>query len=131
MRWAAAYAAALVVVGVLDALWLGWLARDFYRREIGSLMVEEIRWIPAALFYVGYPAALVALVMNPMPATLGAAASKAALLGLTVYAVYDLTNMATLKHWSVQLALVDVAWGTFVAGMAGVAAWWAMQAITR
>ena len=28
------YLAALLVMGLLDALWLGLLARDFYRQEI-------------------------------------------------------------------------------------------------
>jgi uncharacterized membrane protein len=34
--------------------------------------------------------------------------------------------MATLKMWPVQLALVDVSWGTFVTAMAGLAAYSAM-----
>jgi uncharacterized membrane protein len=121
------YAAALVLVGVLDGLWLGLIARDFYKRELGDLMTDSVRWLPAAVFYFGYPAGLVALVLHPMPATLGAATAKAALFGLVVYAVYDMTNMATLRHWSVKLALVDIAWGTLVAAAAGAAAFAAMR----
>jgi uncharacterized membrane protein len=115
------------VVGILDALWLGWLARDFYRREIGSLMADSIRWLPAAVFYLGYPAGLVALALTPIPAGLGDAILRSALLGLVVYGVYDMTNMATLKQWSWQLAAVDMAWGTVVAACAGGAAWLAMS----
>ncbi|MDG0856266.1 DUF2177 family protein [Pelomonas puraquae] len=34
------YLVALLVMGVLDALWLGMLARDFYRQEMGAQMAE-------------------------------------------------------------------------------------------
>lgn len=97
------YLAALLVMGVLDALWLGVLARDFYRQELGEQMVAQVRWVPALLFYVAYPAALV---------------------GLVAYGVYDLTNLATLRHWPVRLALVDMAWGTFASTLAGATAAW-------
>ena len=58
------YLAALLVLGVLDALWLGWLARDFYRQAMGAQMVEQIRWAPALVFYFAFPAALVALFLD-------------------------------------------------------------------
>ena len=125
--WFYAYAAALLVLGLLDGLWLGWVARDFYRREVGDLMAAEVAKIPAAIFYFAYPAGLLALALNPLPANATAAMARAALVGLVVYGVYDLTNMATLRHWSLKLALVDVAWGVLVSAVAGTAAWFALQ----
>jgi len=38
-----------------------------------------------------------------------------------------MTNLATLRGWSVKLSLADMAWGTFVAAAAGAAAWSAMR----
>jgi uncharacterized membrane protein len=47
------------------------------------------------------------------------------------YMTYDLTNMATLKAWTVKLLVMDVAWGTFITGLsAGVSAW-AFRALGR
>jgi uncharacterized membrane protein len=125
------YGAALVVVGVLDALWLGVLARDFYRAELGALMAEQVRWVPALVFYFGYPAGLVTLALSPLPETLGAAVLRSALLGLIAYGVYDMTNLATLKGFGVRLALTDLAWGTFVTACAGAAAFSAMRWAAR
>lgn len=125
--WFTGYGAALLVLGVLDALWLGFLARDFYRRELGDLMTDSVRVVPAAIFYFAYPAGLVALVLTPLPASLGDAVFKSALLGLVAYGVYDMTNMATLRHWSLKLALTDMAWGTFITAVAGAAAFSAMR----
>lgn len=121
------YLAALLVMGVLDALWLGVLAKDFYRQEIGEQMVEQIRWVPAAVFYFAYPAALVALALFPAGQPMGQQIARAALVGLVAYGVYDLTNLSTLRHWPVKLALVDTAWGTFASMVAGAAAAWVGQ----
>lgn len=118
------YLAALLVVGLLDALWLGWLARDFYREAIGAQLVEQVRWVPALLFYVGFPAALVALAVYPAGQPLAMQVARAALVGLVAYGVYDLTNLATLRHWPLRLALADTAWGTLVSTAAGAAAAW-------
>lgn len=121
------YAAALLVIGVLDALWLGWLARGFYQREIGHLLLARFNTVPALLFYLGYPACLVLLALTPRPDTLALALGRAALLGLLAYGTYELTNLATLKGWSLRLSLVDMAWGTLVTAAAGAAAWLAMR----
>lgn len=123
------YVAALLVIGVLDALWLGWLARGFYQREIGPLLLARFNTAPALLFYLGYPVGLVLLALTPPPETLVLALGRAALLGLLAYGTYDLTNLATLKHWSLRLSVVDIAWGTLVTAAAGGAAWLAMRAM--
>tara|TARA_Y100000389_G_scaffold194699_1_gene225066 strand:- start:3528 stop:3872 length:345 start_codon:yes stop_codon:yes gene_type:complete len=37
--------------------------------------------------------------------------SDAFLLGLVIYGVYDATNYATLKNWTINMALTDTLWG--------------------
>ena len=123
MRWGLAYAATLLVLGVLDGIWLGYVARDFYRQEIGAMMAEQVRKTPAVAFYLLYPVGLLALALNPMPADWKAAMLRGALVGLVAYATYDLTNLATLKQWSWRLAVTDVAWGTFISACMAVAAY--------
>ena len=127
-RWRAlrAYAAALFAVLLLDGVWLGLLAADFYQRELGPLMGPLRLW-PTAAFYLGYPAGLVALALTPRPATLAVAIARSALLGLVAYGVYDMTNLATLRGFGSRLALTDWAWGVLVSGVAGGLAWRAGQ----
>ena len=81
-RFGAAYLVVLLVIAVLDSLWLGWLAKDFYRREMGGLMAESIRLAPAVVFYLLYPAGLLALALVPVPSTLGVALARSAAVGL-------------------------------------------------
>jgi uncharacterized membrane protein len=126
-RLFAAWAIAFVVIGALDALWLGVLMTDFYRRELGDLMASSVRIGPALGYYLGYPAAIVALALTPRPATLASAALRSGLLGLAAFGVYDLTNLATLRGYSPLMAAVDLAWGTFASAVGGTAAYrWAI-----
>lgn len=119
----AAYGVALLVVSVLDGLWLAFVARGMYQREIGHLLLADVRVLPAALFYVGYPLGVVLLGLTPRPDTLAAVLVRCAGLGLLAYGTYELTNLATLKGWSVRVAVVDVVWGMWVTALAGAAAW--------
>ncbi|MEJ2804246.1 DUF2177 family protein [Comamonadaceae bacterium PP-2] len=120
-----AYLAALAALTVLDGLWLGWVAKSFYATEMGALMNESPRIVPAALFYLLYPAALTLLLLwHGTPASVGQAVLQAAVLGFMAYGTYDATNLAVLKGFSMRMALVDVVWGTFATAMAG----WALAA---
>ncbi len=124
MQILASYGVAFLVLGVLDGLWLMFVARDFYQREIGPLLLAEVRKLPALLFYLGYPMGLVLLALTPRPDSLGMAVARAALLGVVAYGTYDLTNLATLKGWSLRVAVADTAWGAVVSAAAGAAVWW-------
>jgi len=120
------YGAALLTVGVLDGLWLGVIAREFYRSQMVAVAAENFNMVPAALFYFLYPLGVLFVALTPPAQGWAEALGRSALLGLVVYGVYDLTNMATLKAWPAKLALVDASWGTFITAMAGLAAYSAM-----
>src|SRR5436190_1175384 len=83
---------ALVAILVLDGLWLGLIAKDLYKREMGSLMAEQVRVLPVIVFYALYPAALVYLTLMAPPSGWPEAALRGAILDLAAYGAYDLTN---------------------------------------
>lgn len=120
------YGAALITVGVLDGLWLGVIAREFYRSQMVAVAAENFNMVPAALFYFLYPLGVLFVALTPPAQGWTQALGRSALVGLVAYGVYDLTNMATLKAWPAKLALVDISWGTFITAMAGLAAYSAM-----
>ena len=101
-----------LTIGLLDAGWL--TLRNAYHQSLfkavqGSAI--EPRWIPALLIYALIP---VALYFWADGKTLHDSATKGALVGLILYAFYDLTNYATLKGWTLDMTLTDIAWGTLV-----------------
>lgn len=126
-RWALAYGAALLVVGILDAIWLGWLARDFYATRMTAFAAESVAKVPAAIFYFAYPAGLLALALSPTPSGLGDAVLRSALVGLVAYGTYDLTSLAVVRGFGAGLAAVDVAWGTALSAVTGAVAWAVLQ----
>lgn len=120
------YGAALLAFGILDGLWLGFIARDFYRTQMSAVIAADFNVVPAAIFYFLYPLGVLFVALTPSASDWREALIRSALLGLVAYGVYDLTNMATLKAWPLKLALTDIAWGTFMTAVAGLAAYSAM-----
>ncbi|MDP3702287.1 MAG: DUF2177 family protein [Hylemonella sp.] len=111
------YAIALPVFCVIDMVWLGFVAKNFYRDQIGFLMTSEINWIAAIAFYLLFVVGLVLFVIAPAieKSSWMHALVFGALFGLITYATYDLTNLATLKDWPVLVTMVDLAWGAALA----------------
>lgn len=121
------YLATLLVVAVLDALWLGVVARSFYAQGIGHLMAERPFWPAAAGFYLLYPVGLMVLAVWPSGGDLGRALALGLAAGLFAYGTYDLTNLAVLRDWPWRVAVVDIAWGAFVSAAGAGAGAWALR----
>lgn len=111
-----AYVLTLIVFAVIDTLWLGAMADRIYRPLIGSMLADNFRLAPAVVFYALYAAALTTFAVLPGLADGGwkKALMWGAVFGLFAYGTYDLTNLATLKTWSVRLTVIDMTWGVFV-----------------
>jgi uncharacterized membrane protein len=115
--FAKTYLSALAAFLAIDLIWLGLVARGFYRRQIGFLLADQVNWWAATAFYLLFVAGV--LVFAVGPALQAHSLQKALLLGgffgLVAYATYDLTNLATVKNWPLIVTLVDLAWGTVLA----------------
>ncbi|WP_460160474.1 DUF2177 family protein [Pseudomonas sp. S2_B10] len=112
-----AYVSTLLTFLLLDGIWLGLLMAPTYRELLGSLMLDKPLLLPAAVFYCLYVIGCVVFVVLPA-LSWRRAAKLGALLGLVAYGTYDLTNWATLRDWSVQVSLMDWAWGTVATAVA-------------
>ena len=100
----------------LDMLWIGLIARNFYREKLSFIFTGEVRWIPIVIFYSIYIAGILYFVLIPGFAQHDwkMVLLNGALLGLLCYATYDLTNMGTIKQWPLVVTVVDIIWGSFV-----------------
>ena len=118
--WIQAYAATLAAFLVLDMLWLGWIARDYYRDRIGHLFAPRFRKGPALAFYAVYIVGTLHFAVVP-GAPMHEVAVDGALFGFFCYATYEMTNWATLREWPVTIVIADIAWGTCITALAAVA----------
>ena len=117
-RYLAAFLTIIIVMIALDFVWLGVVAQPMYQQGIGHLMATQPNLLFAGLFYLVYVIGLIFFTIKPYASRKGVykTALSSAFFGFFVYASYDLTNLALLKHWPVNLAIIDVAWGVFISG---------------
>lgn len=110
------YAVSIVAFCALDAVWLGVVARAFYRQQLGDLLRPDPRWGAALVFYALFVAGVVLFVTLPAIGreSLGRAVAMGALFGLVTYATYDLTSLAVMRGFPVLVAVVDLAWGAAI-----------------
>ncbi len=111
------FAIALPVFLAIDLTWIGFVARGFYKSQIGYLMTSNVNWAAAIAFYVLFIVGLIVFVIGPAYASHSwmRALMYGAFFGLVTYATYDLTNLATTKDWPLLLTMVDLTWGTVLA----------------
>jgi len=119
VRYLALYLVTLAGFLVIDLLWLGVIAKDFYARQLGSLMREDVNWTAALLFYAIYVAGVLTLAVWPALQTrsLGRALLLGGILGFVAYAAYDLTSLAVMRGFPPGMVAVDMVWGTVLTGM--------------
>lgn len=112
------YAVAFVLFTALDIVWLMLMGSALYRPVLGDMLAPAVRIGPALAFYLMYPVGLVILAIAPAlrSGSLAEAILLGAVVGAVTYATYDLTNYATLRNWSLQLTVVDILYGSIVAG---------------
>ena len=119
-RYAVLYLVTLFVLVPLDFLFLGIVAKDFFTSQVGN-MLGEIKLAPAFLFYLLYVVGIVIFVNGAANASWQSTLLYGALFGLFCYATFDLTALSLLRHWSWQIAIVDVSWGALVTAVASTA----------
>lgn len=108
------YLATLIAFFIIDMLWLGLVARNFYSKHLGYIMSSTPNWAAAIIFYLLFIAGILVFAVMPglQAESLGKTLLLGALFGLCTYATYDLTNLATLKDWPLIVTIVDLIWGT-------------------
>jgi uncharacterized membrane protein len=108
------YLATLIAFFAVDMVWLGLVARTFYRKYLGFLMASSPNWLAAIVFYMLFVVGILVLAVLPglEASSLRTTLLRGALFGLVAYATYDLTNLATVKNWPLVVTIVDLIWGT-------------------
>jgi uncharacterized membrane protein len=112
------YVVVTVTMLVLDLVWLRGIATSWYEEGLRHLMASKPDLKAAGVFYLLYPLGLVIFGVLPNEdSTLLRAVGMGALFGFFAYATYDLSNLATLRDWPLNVSLMDMAWGTLASGL--------------
>ncbi|MGZ9811774.1 DUF2177 family protein [Pseudoroseicyclus sp. H15] len=111
------YLATAAIFLLADAAMLSTVMRPLFERHLGDGLRENIRFAPAALFYLAYVGILLYFVSWPAlrdDHSLGQVALNAALLGFFAYGTYEFTSFAVMDRWHVTMLATDLSWGTFL-----------------
>ena len=101
---------------IIDMVWLGVVAKGFYRKNLAFILSPDVNWPAAMSFYLIYIIGIIFFAVLPAieRASLTRALVWGGLYGFFTYATYDLTNMALIKDWPFKVVIVDILWGTFL-----------------
>lgn len=118
------YVLTVPVFLLIDMIWLGVVAKGFYRKNLDYLLSPQPNWAAAIGFYLLFIVGILVLVVQPAleKDSFVRAALLGGLFGLIAYATYDMTNLATIRNWPVRVAVVDMLWGTVLCAVVSMAA---------
>lgn len=115
----------------IDSIWLATMGARVYRKTLGHLLAAKPNLLAAGVFYAFYPVGLILLVTLPAvmrQTTLFQIFVLGSILGAMAYGTYDLTNLATLKGWTVFISIIDIIWGAMLTGsVACLSVWFARR----
>ena len=124
------YLVALPLFILIDFSWIGFVMKRFYIQEMGALGrtydgVFKPNLIAALLSWALIPAGIVIFAVPRLTADSGVpeVIGWGALFGFITYGIYDLTNLATLKDYSLKLTALDTAWGTTLSAVITLIVW--------
>jgi len=109
----------LLLFCFLDYLWLGNVGKYLYIDHLGPLLLLKgstitPRLLPALIVYVLFAIMQWWIVLPLAQYQISQSFIYGALIGLVVYGVYDMTNLAVIKDWTMLIAMVDWCWGIFL-----------------
>jgi uncharacterized membrane protein len=111
---------------LIDMVWLVLVARKFYNEKLGFLMRPDVNFIAAFIFYLIFIGGLISFVIAPAVEkhSWTHALLYGIFFGLVTYATYDLTNLATIKHWPLLVTIIDLIWGMVLSGSVSILTYW-------
>ncbi len=125
------YLLTAVVFFAIDIVWLGFIAKNLYRKYLGSFLSDRVNWVAAIIFYLIYIIGISIFAIYPSVNKDSAlnAILLGALFGAIAYATYDLTNLATLKNWPIQIVFIDIAWGAVLTAVVSLAGFYIVKMV--
>lgn len=97
---------AIVLISI-DFVYLN-VIKDFFNKQIESVQSSklQVNFLGAAICYIFLIAGINYFIIKPRKSV-----NDAFLLGLVIYGVYESTNYALFKNWSIITVIIDTLWG--------------------
>lgn len=96
-----------IVFLLLDFIYLN-LIKNYFNKQIKDVQGSEIKinFMGVVLCYIILILGINYFIINPRKSVM-----EAFLLGMLIYGVYETTNYALFKNWSIITVIIDTLWG--------------------
>ena len=96
-----------IIFITIDSIYLH-IIKNYFQKQIQKVQGStiQVNFLGAALCYVFLIIGINYFIIKPRKSI-----SDAFLLGLVIYGVYETTNYALFKNWSIVTVIVDTLWG--------------------
>lgn len=123
------YALTFAVFLLIDMAWLGFIAKGLYKKYLGGFLSDQVNWTAAIVFYLLFVVGVFIFAIMPSveKGSVVSAIVLGALFGFFTYATYDLTNLATLKNWPLNIVFIDILWGSVLTGIVSTAGFYIVK----
>lgn len=121
------YIVIAIIMLIIDGLWIGVIRKNFYSKEIKNIQGDTMHVrFPGVV--MAYTLMLVSIIFITIPLVrknlnslktseiLKLSFLYGGLIGLVIYGVYNGTNYATFKRYSLEYVITDTLWGVFIMG---------------
>jgi uncharacterized membrane protein len=96
-----------IIFVCLDALYLN-LFKNYFSKQVQNIQGSELKvnYLAAVICYIFLIIGLNYFIIRPHRSV-----NDAFLFGIVIYGVYETTNWAIFKNWSVLSVILDTLWG--------------------
>lgn len=116
------YFAFLITFLVVDFIWIGAFAGEFYKQQLVDILKTSPNFSLVAVFYLCYAAGVIYLVVKSAKSYKSTAVAGA-VFGALAYGTFTITNYTLIKGWTMPVVITDVIWGAFVTAVSALAAY--------
>ena len=102
-----------IVLIILDSAYIH-LMTGYFKKQVKDVQGSplELNFVGAALCYV-----FIIFGLNYFIIKNKKSVKDAFLLGIVIYAIFELTNLALFKNWHILSVLIDTLWGGILFGL--------------
>lgn len=133
MRIVRAFILTYITILLLDYLWLGFIAKDFFQQHLGAMLREDIYMLPALGFYTVFAFGVTYFAVQPgyVAGRWQIAALNGAFFGFACYCSFDFTCYAIFTDFPASIIPLDITWGAFIGGFPAALTVYCMPKPTR
>lgn len=116
---------AILTLLFLDYIWIGIIYKNKYMNAIASVQGSEltVRYGSAIVVYLAIATMIIVWILPRVEAVtknksdlMMNSFKYGGLLGGLSYAIFNFTNNAIFKNWTLETAIIDTLWGSFLTG---------------